>query len=506
MIKDKMSTSYLQTLRAFLPEECLPELEISCQNPSTEALLETMIRFAVGGQAPTHVSAPTSVWESKQADAKKALDALNPLGVQKRAREGDDDAERQNGAKRQKGPDAPPAADGPPIFCLHAISATSPVRKKVDITIHKSSITFTHPTSHAVEASTPLSSLRRAFLLPTRGKQKPHWTIVLLSSDTPGGPRQPKDANPQVIFGLDATASSSMITTFYSDGSGPVKATLHKGADVLPSLRQFLAHTGLQMLEPSLSIFRSACPGNLAASASIHGVPGVEAYRAAKPGSLWFMKEGILWGEAKPCEFWAVEDLLGKDNGLRTISATGRTCSVILTRKDPEIVEEDGEEEHLGIETEFAMVDGKEREGINQWVRQFRNNFGKKPVQNAQGVASGSSNVPAAATLAAAQLDESDASDESFEGSDSDDGGSASSESDGGSDAGSGDESVEGEESDAMGDNEGENVEDLRPENHPLMRPGAMPKMSRAAIEAVVGMVNNDLMGEESEGEDELDE
>ena len=503
-----MSASYLQTLRAFLPEECLPELEISCQNPSTEALLETMIRFAVGGQAPTHVSAPTPAWESKQADAKKALDALNPLGVQKRAREGDDDAERQNGAKRQKGPDALPAADGPPIFCLHAISATSPVRKKVDITIHKSSITFTHPTSHAVEATVPLSSLRRAFLLPTRGKQKPHWTIVLLSSDTPGGPKQPKDANPQVIFGLDATTSSTMITTFYSDGSEAVKATLHKGADVLPTLRQFLAHTGLQLLEPSLPVFRSACPGNLAASASIDGVPGVEAYRAAKPGSLWFMKEGILWGEAKPCEFWAVEDLLGKDNGLRTISATGRTCSVILTRKDPEIVEEEGEEEHLGIETEFAMVDGKEREGINQWVRQFRNNFGKKPMQNAQGAASGSSNVPTAATLAAAQLDESDASDESFEDSDSDDGGSASSESNGGSGAGSGDESVEGEESDAMGEGEGENAEDLRPENHPLMRPGAMPKMSRAAIEAVVGMVNDDLMGEESEGEgeDELDE
>ncbi|KZP27982.1 hypothetical protein FIBSPDRAFT_818004 [Athelia psychrophila] len=511
-----MSTSYLQTLRPFLPEECLPELDISCQNPSTEAFLETLILFVAGGRAPEHVSAPTKqAWLLKQADAKTAFDALNPL---KRAREDDDVTEPQNGVKRQKGPNTLPAADDPPIFCLHTISATSPVRKKVDITVHKCSIVFTHPTTHAVEATVPLASLRRSFLVPTRGKQKPHWTIILLSSDAPERGKQPKDANPQVIFGLDATTSSNMTTTFYSSSSEPTKVTLLKGADVLPSLRQFLGHTGLQILEPSASVFRSACAGNLGASASTDGVPGAEAYRAAKPGNLWFMKEGILWGEAKPCEFWAVEDLLGKESGLRTISATGRTCSVILARKETQVEGGEGnegeeEEEDLGIETEFAMVDGKEREGILQWVRQFRNHFGKKPVQIGQaggnGVVGGLSDHTSngVATIATTQLDESDASDDSFEDPDSDDGGSASSESAGGSGAGSDDESAEGEDSDAGGeDGDEDEDENLRAENHPLMRPGAMPKMSRAAIEAVVGMVNDDLMGEESEGEDELED
>jgi hypothetical protein len=217
------------------------------------------------------------------------------------------------------------------------------------------------------------------------------------------------------------------------------------------------------------------------------------------------MKEGILWGESKPCEFWAVEDLIGKTEGLRMLSATGRTCSVILTRKDPE-----AEDDDLGIETEFAMVDGKEQEGINQWVKHHRHLFGQKLVQHGNGFLDGqpggSGNVP---TIRAAQLgDESDASDESFDmDSDEDDGGSAtssdSSDGEGGdaSDAGSGAESVEGEETD---DGEGE-AEDLRPENHPLMRPGAMPRMSRAAVDAVIGMVNDDLMGRgPSEGEDEL--
>lgn len=448
------------------------------------------------------------VWTTKQFEARKAIDALNPSSIHKRAREDDDAAEPQNGAKRQKVPDTLSAEDNPPLFCLHAISATSPVRKKVDITVHKSTITFTHPTTHAVEAVIPRSSLRRSFLVPTRGKQKPHWTVILLSSDAPERGKQTKDSNPQVIFGLDATTSAAMSTTVYSPSSEPTKTTLAKGTEVLPSLRQFLAHVDLKLMQPTPEIFRSACAGNFGASASNGGVPGVEAYRAAKPGSLWFMKEGILWGEAKPCEFWAVEDLLGKEHGLKMISATGRTCSVILSRKDTQVLEGDDSGEDIGIETEFGMVDGKEREGINEWVRQYRNAFGKKPAQNGQ--ASGSGLVTGVATtIATTQLDESDASDESFNDADTDDGGSTSSVSSDDeeghvSDAGSGAESKEGEETDGEGEDEDE--EDLRPENHPLMRPGAMPKMSRAAIEAVVGMVNDDLMGGSSDGEDELEE
>ena len=58
-------------------------------------------------------------------------------------------------------------------------------------------------------------------------------------------------------------------------------------------------------------------------------------------------------------------------------------------------------------------------------------------------------------------------------------------------------------------------MEELDPAHHPLLRPGAMPRMSRAAVDAVVGMVEQDLMGgarrgmqadDESEEEDELED
>jgi hypothetical protein len=49
--------------------------------------------------------------------------------------------------------------------------------------------------------------------------------------------------------------------------------------------------------------------------------------------------------------------------------------------------------------------------------------------------------------------------------------------------------------------------EELRVENHPLMRPGAMPRMSRAAIDMVAAMVEGELVGDgEDDGEDELED
>jgi hypothetical protein len=500
-----MSALYLQALRTSLPRELVVQFDQLCKSPAAEVLLETLLRFSVGGEPHPDASVQTrQEWTHNQSMAKMAFDDLNsPPNGHKRPRQ-DDAIESQHAVKRQKLPEIQSIADDPPIFCLHSISVTSPVRKKVDITIHKTSIRFTQPSSNAIEAVVPLSSLKRAFVLPTRGKQKAHWTVVLLSSDAPErGKASSAAANPQIIFGLDAMASASMTATTYQSSSEPVTDSIAKSAETLPYIRKLLSHVELMVLQPTPDVFRSACAGNAGTSASTGGVPGTEAYRAAKPGTLWFMKEGILWGESKPCEFWAVEDLIGKTEGLRMLSATGRTCSVILTRKE-------GDEDDMGIETEFAMVDGKEQEGINQWVKHYRHLFGQKPTRNGKessGVQdTGSGNAP---TIGVAQLgDESDASDESFDmDSDDDDGGSAtssdSSEAEGGnaSDAGSDAESAEGEESGG----EDEEEDDLRPENHPLMRPGAMPRMSRAAIDAVVGMVNDDLIGgATSEGEDEL--
>ena len=98
--------------------------------------------------------------------------------------------------------------------------------------------------------------------------------------------------------------------------------------------------------------------------------------------------------------------------------------------------------------------------------------------------------------------------------SDDSDGGSptSSSESDeDGGGAGSGDEAT-GSESDEDEDAGSDREEDgpLDPARHPLMRAGAMPKMSKAAMDMAVGMVVDDLVGghevEQDGEEDELDD
>jgi hypothetical protein len=249
----------------------------------------------------------------------------------------------------------------------------------------------------------------------------------------------------------------------------------------------------------------------------------MEASLGAKTGTIWFFDDGILWGEAKPCEFWAVEDLLSKSKGepLRVISATGRMCSVTLTRKAekraPGEEEDSGDEEDdIGEETQFAMIDAREQEGISRWVRQRHDLFGRDPnsTESTTQVASvdGSNEsdkkrkgARSAGPQTILQMgDESDESDQDFraesdnesEGSKSD-----SSSSDGDGEGEADPESEEGSEADGSGDEEG-----LDEKRHPLMRPGAMPRMSRAAMDMVVGIVEDDMMGAAGGSDDEMDE
>ncbi|KAJ7099274.1 hypothetical protein B0H15DRAFT_1018555 [Mycena belliarum] len=46
-----------------------------------------------------------------------------------------------------------------------------------------------------------------------------------------------------------------------------------------------------------------------------------------KADTLLFLPTGVLWGEREPCAFRAFEDLLGKTDGLRVVSARLRWCS-----------------------------------------------------------------------------------------------------------------------------------------------------------------------------------
>ncbi|KAG1731029.1 hypothetical protein EDB19DRAFT_2010175 [Suillus lakei] len=353
-------------------------------------------------------------------------------------------------------------------FDIHDLACS---KKRLTSRFTEKTIRFVNPSSRAVESSIPLSCISRIFLVPTRGKAKQHWTVVMLSSDVPEKGKATTSNPHQIIFGLDAISASKFDTTSYSGSSTPSTSTVAKGEETLSVLCEFLTHLPISFLEASATVFRSAC----ATPKSGHSAAGIDAYLAAKPGTLWFFDSGVLWGESKPCEFWAVGDLIPKD-GVRLISATGRTCSVILGRKTSSMQME------TLVETEFSMVDGREQDPINGWARQ------RKHLATTEEQPSIDSNT------AANDINNSSSSD-----SEASDVGS-------GSHLDDGSEEEDNRGSDVNGEESGEeSEEELQEAHHPLLRPGAMPRMSKATIDAVVDMVNEDLMGG-SEEEDELDD
>ncbi|THH08465.1 hypothetical protein EW146_g8982 [Bondarzewia mesenterica] len=528
------STPYLQTLLSCLPEEYKSATEQLVKTASSSALVDTFLRLATNGPYPTNARAQTQhTWSKNQSSFQSALRSLHDesptstssqTSLSKRKRS----ASPPPPSKKLKHTGVPPESDAistsnsqndRPLYTLHALSATSPVRKKVDITIHEHTLRLTNPASRALEASIPLSALKRAFLLPTRGKAKPHWTVVLMSHDAPARPAQKfasssanANAHYQAIFGVDAEPTASFSITNHAsqpDSPLPAKETFPKSGPTRPALLAFLGHlpSSCPLFEPSSDAFRSTS-----------GAQGIGAYRGAKECTLWFLKQGIL-GEGKPCEFWAFGDLKGSRRGLES-----RHC--------------EGAQMYEGEETEFGMVDGREQDNIRQWVRKYRHLFGRQSAvgkRTVNGViGTGTNDVNGGERADADEegddvLRDSDDEDSEFEMSSVEsDGGSPSSgtsdsEADGGQDSGEegGDEDEEEEGGSASAGSAGEedgDEEDLDPKHSPPHAPGAVPKMSRAAMDVAVGMAVGELMsgsgpsrrkvevdGEEDE-EDELDE
>ncbi|KAI0063366.1 hypothetical protein BV25DRAFT_1869834 [Artomyces pyxidatus] len=459
-------TPYLSALLEVLPHAYASDAITLLQAPHTAQLVDTLLRLTCpSGSAPSYPSSMLSAVASSSSQKRKRTPSP-AASTSKKPKPTDD--------------------DDPPLYTLHALSVTAPVRKKLDITLHTHTLRLTHPSTGAIEASFPRPALRRAFLLPTRGKSKPHWTVVLMSADTPPLPKA-KNAAPtaggapvfQVVFGVDAVPTAAFRTTAH-----PAPPTEHAKASATHApLRAFLAHlpAACALLEPA------TC---------------VPAYRGAKDAGLWFLRSGVL-GET-PYEFFALGDLLQDEESgreaVRVVSATGRLCSVVITRK-PEDEEEEGEE------TEFGMIDGKEMGGIKEWVRVHKAEFGK-----AAGGKDGAGKGKGEEEDQDGKVDSED-EDSDFEvSSDEEDGGSPSSSSDesgsGGKQSGSASANESDEEGGGgeSGDEEDEDEEKLDPKHHPLMRPGAVPRMSRAAMDAAVGMVVGDMMGGADSGEDEDDD
>ena len=448
-------------------------------------------------------------------------------------------------------------------YTIYNISATSPIRKKVDISIHKRTIRII-PSAAGKDKDGDkaklqtlvflLKDFKRSFILPTHGKQKPHYTMIMISSDITNLPKgsttDSGETHWQLCLGSELNPPN--LTTRSKDSP-----THHhpKGASICPAYDTFqgFAPPNVNALKPWTSDHTNASGGT-----------GVDGYRAAKPGALWFLREGILW-DAKPIEFWAVEDLVpangGKGGqalgGVRMLSATGRSCTVILRRRVSKAKKEGDDEDDDGedvVETDFEMIEGKEQDGISEWCRKYSKNFGGSSLTAASTArASASTPTPSASVKGKGKAratdddmevdeegrtakrldlsnnpmaeDEGDLDDDDFTGSDSGLSDGSDSEDDEGSrdsagDSGEGsDEEEEGEEEESRPEPEPESEdfeddgeEPLDPKHHPLLRPGAMPKkISKAALNTVVGMMEEDFgmkvaAAAGSDEEDELDD
>ncbi|KAI0270479.1 hypothetical protein BC834DRAFT_861622 [Gloeopeniophorella convolvens] len=131
------------------------------------------------------------------------------------------------------------------------------------------------------------------------------------------------------------------------------------------------------------------------------------------------------------------------------------------------------------------MIEGRAREGIERWEGAEEGLRAREDAEDAEDedfvVRSGSSDGG------------SPTGSESGSGSDADGGGGSGAEEeedDDGSAQASGDE----DEDDGEGEDEDAD-EALDPAHHPLLRAGALPKMTRAAMDAAVGIVVGDLAG-----------
>ena len=194
-------THFLRSVMPTIPNEMASKIRQLCLQPTNEALFENMVRFLSG--APHSSGAPEDLrmqWSEKQIATRSILGSLiSSLPSRKRTHTAGDETDSQL-LKRQRltpsvavhdvdGNVAQPQEQGVPLYTLHSISTTSPIRKKVDITIRQDAIVFTNPSTKTTEGSVRLSTLKRAFVVRTRGKSKAHWTVILISNDIPENPK-----------------------------------------------------------------------------------------------------------------------------------------------------------------------------------------------------------------------------------------------------------------------------------------------------------------------------
>jgi hypothetical protein len=209
---------YLDALLAVIPHDSIPQ-GIASSSRDTHAssrpypkFIDTVLRLVSGGPSRPDDAPPLrDAWPELQASVQRALHALHP-STSTTATTTSHPAPQLPTTKRKQSPSSSPATtskkpkrddadaaadddhddandadDDAPQLTLHALSATAPVRHKVDITLHARTLRLAHSTTGAPVARCARTALRRAFLLPTRARSSGalQCTALLLAGDKP---------------------------------------------------------------------------------------------------------------------------------------------------------------------------------------------------------------------------------------------------------------------------------------------------------------------------------
>jgi histone chaperone Rttp106-like protein len=529
------SYEYLDALLTAIPNDSIsPEITASPSRDHPHSkFIDTALRLASGGPArPDHAPHIRDAWPELQTSVQRALHALHPSTstssssqqpTTKRKLSPSLPSTNNNNNKKPKYEDAGDDkddgdGDDAPQLTLHAISATAPVRHKVDITVHVHTLRLAHSTTGAPTARCTRIALTRVFLLPTRARSSGalQWTALLLAGDKPPPPA-PRGSGAAAKEAKKAVAHARFeLVCSVPDSSNPStipRVTVHSPTPTSSSssVPASSSHNAF------LTLLSSTIAGTpLTLTTVERGAPlaGITAFRGVRETSLWFFDNGAnaragILADGRPAEFWALADLARGEAGVRVRTVTGKTCSVVLMRRggssgsdgtDERNGDGEEEEEEEGEETEFQMIDGKEREGILEWVRRHRGAFGIAKVLEGEKVNGNGKVMRTAETGTETETgkdggEDSD-SDSDFEvsGGESDGGSPSSSGSGSGSDTGEDEDEDEGDEDGS--ESGGESDDENNPKHHPLLRAGALPKMSRAAMDAAVGLVVGDLTGQ----------
>jgi hypothetical protein len=228
---------YLDTFLAVIPHDSIPQ-ELASVSRGVVAnsspypkFIDTALRLAFDGPSrPDDAPHLRDAWSKVQASVQRTLHALHYSSSSSSF------PSQSSNAKRKHSPSSSPAAtqkkpkfereegngqagnadgnddddDDAPRLTLHALSATAPVRHKVDITLHVHTLRLAHSTTGAPVARWACASLTRVFLLPTRARSSGalQWTTLLLAGDKPAPPA-PRGAGGKAARGAAAASAAA---------------------------------------------------------------------------------------------------------------------------------------------------------------------------------------------------------------------------------------------------------------------------------------------------------